>query len=93
MLKPATRKENHHDVKASGDYAIFELCEGSPASGIMFVCPHEGCGDRCHLPVNRPNDRGWKWDEEKKTLSPSIQRLDKDRCHHHFSLIDGNWVP
>ena len=89
----ATRKESKDHVKQTGDYAIFDLCGDAPASGIMFCCPHDGCGDICHLPVNRPQQNGWHWNEAEKTLRPSIQRLDKDRCHHHFSLIDGKWVP
>lgn len=93
MTGAATRKESKDDVKETGDYAIFDLCGDEPATGIMFCCPHQDCGDICHLPINRPGNSSWKWDEGKKTLSPSIQRLDKDRCDHHFSLIDGKWVP
>jgi hypothetical protein len=86
----ATRKESKDEVKATGDYAIFDLSHTN--DGIKFCCPHDGCGDVCHLPLE-PLRQGWHWDEKTKTLHPSIQRLDKERCHHHFSLIDGKWVP
>lgn len=89
----ATRKDSKDQVKAAGDYAIFDLCGDVVDSGIMFCCPHDGCGDICHLPINRPMQKGWTWTESTKTLAPSIQRLDKERCAHHFSLINGQWVP
>ncbi len=94
MLRIAVRKESKDDVREAGDYAIFDLHEGRQASGIKFCCPHAGCGDICHLPCHLGEDpTGWHWEEKTKTLSPSIQRLDKERCHHHFSLINGEWVP
>ncbi len=93
VLRKAVRKEARDLVTAAGDYAIFALKEGVEGSGIMFVCPHNGCGDKTHLPLKPSIENVWSWNEGAQTLSPSIQRLDPERCNHHFSLINGEWVP
>lgn len=90
MLRIAVRKQTMEELKDAGDYCIFDLCNS--ADGIAFICPHDGCGDSVHLPL-QPLTPGWVWDEAKKTLSPSIQRKDPGRCEHHFSLTNGEWVP
>jgi hypothetical protein len=92
-LHAATRKDTTAQVTEPGDYAIFALNHATPASGIMFICPHPGCGDKCHLPLQPKYPGGWTWDETTKTLHPSVQRLDKTRCEHHFSLVNGDWIP
>lgn len=93
LPRPAIRKDTPEQVTEPGDYAIFPLNHEVPASGIAFMCPHAGCGDKTHLPLTPKNPNGWTWDEAKKTLSPSIQRRDEGLCLHHFSLINGQWVP
>lgn len=90
MIRIAIKKEHQEDVRQAGDYCIFDLSHSN--DGIKFCCPHDGCGDITHLPL-KPLNRGWSWNESENTLSPSIQRMDKDRCNHHFSLIKGEWVP
>lgn len=93
----AVRKEKGQ-LKETGDYTI-QMRDGDKGL-IFFICPHDGCGDKCHLPLSPPlkkgeaptQNHGWQWNEETKTLSPSIQRMDKN-CSHHFSLINGDWVP
>jgi hypothetical protein len=92
-LAPATRKRDRAEIKDAGDYCIFDLVYDRQNSGIEFICPRAGCGDRTHLPLKPPMQGGWQWNEEKKTLSPSILRMEPGLCQHHFSLIDGKWVP
>ena len=92
MLRVAVRKNNPSEIVEAGDYCIFELGSKQDA-GFFFMCPHEGCGDESHVPLAPMVERGWKWDEAARTLSPSIQRRDPRRCEHHFSLINGEWVP
>lgn len=99
LPKKAARKGEGETLVNSGDYRV-EMRENGKGI-IFFVCPHDGCGDRCHLLISPPlkpgeadhQGHGWQWNEERKTLSPSIQRMDKAHCTHHFSLIDGMWVP
>jgi hypothetical protein len=52
-------------------------------SSFDFVCPC-GCGAVAALPVNQnPRNPGWTWDQnqEKPTLSPSIQMTSPCRWH------------
>jgi len=91
MLRIATRKQTKEEVKDAGDYCIFDLVNQN--DGFMFICPHDGCGDKCHIPLQPLGKSSWTWDEAKKTLSPSIQRKDPAHCEHHFSLTAGEWVP
>lgn len=93
MLRLATRIEHKEDVKVSGDFCLFDLHEGVVNSGIMFCCPHEGCNEVTHLPLQPKNPTGWNWNEATKTLSPSILRTGGGHCRHHFSLIEGKWIP
>lgn len=93
MIRRAVRKATPAEVVDPGDYAIFDLHHDRPASGIEFMCPHPGCGDKTHLPLKAAHPGGWEWDEATKTLVPSILRQDERRCQHHFSLINGEWVP
>ena len=53
---------------------------------LNFTCPC-GCGVASMIPVTTvPGGHGWKWDgnEEKPTLSPSIQKLTPCRWHGYL---------
>jgi len=56
---------------------------GQQVAGLMFVCPC-GCGVVGHLTIRPCNERpSWEWDgnQEKPTLSPSIQKTTDCRWH------------
>lgn len=61
--------------------------------GIIFKCPC-GCGEIGGGVNFDPSDRGpcWQWnrDQEKPTVTPSIQKL--DGCKWHGFLTDGVFV-
>lgn len=93
MLRVAVRKENPEELRDAGDYCINLRERDNAPWNIEFICPHADCGDQSHVPLAPAVQRGWNWDEATKTLSPSIKRMDAERCEHHFSLINGEWVP
>lgn len=93
MLRKAVKKESREDVTQAGDYCLLEREPDNRIWAILFICPHEGCGDKSHVPLAPVVERGWNWNESATTLSPSIQRKDPSRCEHHFSLINGVWIP
>src|SRR5688572_23479321 len=45
--------------------------------GLIIRCP--GCGEESELP-QRENGRGWEWDDELKTLRPSV--------HHNKNITN-----
>jgi hypothetical protein len=91
MSVKATHREDFDQLAEPGDFIwSHHASDGEPAN-ILFVCPC-GCGDLTGVPV-RPAPQGphWNWngDQEKPTLTPSLQRL--DNCKWHGFLTDGEF--
>jgi hypothetical protein len=62
--------------------------------GLIIRCP--GCGRESSLP-KRENGRGWDWNNDSRSLTPSVHHSMNftgkgEVCGWHGLLTRGNWV-